>query len=132
VNRKFVQQLIRLREARLREQTAGLKQASRGLLDIRQQHEQVRSSAAQSIQTADTIAHLEVLGQARMKLARLAVKAEETVRGMTEQVGQARKLTESAHNAGAELRRAGLAERDRSMETEAEQFFSWSKCSTDD
>lgn len=127
MNRKFVHNLIRLREARLREQTAQLKQAARGLSDIRHRHDQVRSSAAESIQAADTIAHLEILGQARMKLARLAVKAEESVRGMTEQVGHARKLTESAREAGAELRLADLAERDRSIETEAEQFFSWRK-----
>jgi hypothetical protein len=127
VNRKFLHNLIRLREARLREQTAQLKQASRGLTDIRQQHDQARSSAADSIRTADTIAHLDLLGQARIKLARLEVKAEQQVRGMTEQLGHARKLTESAREAGAELKRANLAERDRSMETEAEQFFSWSK-----
>ncbi len=127
MNRKFVHNLIRLREARLREQTAQLKQAARGLSDIRQQHDQVRTSAGESIEAADTIAHLEALGQARMKLARLAVKAEQVVRGLTEQVGHARKLTESAREAGAELRLASLAERDRSIETEAEQFFSWSK-----
>lgn len=127
MNRKFVHNLIRLREARLREQTAQLKQASRGLTDIRNQHDQARCSAAQSIEAADTIAHLEVLGHSRIKLAKLAVKAEEQVRGMVEKVGHARKLTDSAREAGAELRRATAAERERSMETEAEQFFSWSK-----
>jgi hypothetical protein len=127
VNRKFVHNLIRLREARLREQTAQLKQASRGLTDIRNQHDQARTSAAQSIEAADTIAHLDGLGQSRIKLAKLAVKAEEQVRGMTENVGHARKLTDSAREAGAELRRASLSQRERSMETEAEHFFSWSK-----
>ncbi len=127
MNRKFVHNLIRLREARLREQTAQLKQASRGLTEIRDQHDQARSSAAQSIEAADTIAHLDALGQSRIKLAKLAVNAEEQVRGMTEKVGHARKLTESAREAGAELRRINSTERDRSMETEAEQFFSWSR-----
>ena len=117
MNRKFVHNLIRLREARLREQTAQLKQASRGLTDIRNLHDQARSSAAESIEAADTIA----------QLAKLAVKAEEQVRGMVEKVGHARKLTDSAREAGAELHRTHVAERERSMETEAEQFFSWSK-----
>jgi hypothetical protein len=127
VNRRFVHNLIRLREARLREQTAQLKQATQGLTDIRDQHDQARASAAQSIEAAETIAHLDVLGQSRIKLARLAVKVEEEVRGMTENVGHARKLTDSAREAGAELQRVNRAARDRSMETEAEQFFSWSK-----
>jgi len=127
VNRKFVHSLIRLREARLREQTAQLKQASRGLTDIRNQHDQARCSAAQSIEAPDTLAHLEVLGQSRIKLARLAIKAEEQVRGMTEKVGHARKLSDSARQAGTELQRAVVSERERSMETEAEHFFSWSK-----
>ena len=127
MNRKFVHNLIRLREARLREQTAQLKHAAQGLTDIRNQHDQARTSAAQSIESADTIAHLDLLGQSRIKLARLALKAEEQVRGMTDKVSHSRKLTDSAREAGAELRRARASERERSMETEAEHFFSWSK-----
>jgi hypothetical protein len=127
VNRKFVQTLIRLRAARLKEQTAQLKQASRGLADIRDQHDQARDRAACSIERPDTIADLEVLGNSRIKLAKLAVKAEAHVRGITEKVGHARKLKDSAREAGAELQRANISARERSMETEAEQFFSWSK-----
>jgi hypothetical protein len=127
MNRKFVHNLIRLREARLREQSAQLKQAARGLTEIRDQHDQVRETAARSIQAADTLSHLDVLGQSRIKLAKLAVKAEEQVCGMVEKVGHARKLADSARDAGVALRRANLAERERSMETEAEHFFSWNK-----
>jgi hypothetical protein len=127
MNRKLLHDLIRLREVRLREQTAKLKQASRGLTDIRTQHEQARDSAARSIETADTLAYLEVFGHSRIKYAKLAIKAEEQVRGMVERVGHARKLADSAREAGAEMQRALASERERSMETEAEHFFSWSK-----
>lgn len=127
MNRKLLHDLIRLREVHLREQTAQLKQMSRGLTEIRNQHDQARSSAARSIETADSLAYLEVFGQSRIKYAKLAAKAEEQVRGMVEKVGNARKLAESAREAGAELRRANAAERERSMETEAEHFFSWSR-----
>jgi hypothetical protein len=127
MNRKLLHNLIRLRESRLREQTAQLRHAARGLTDIRDQHDLARDSAARSIETADTLAYLEVLGQSRIKFAKLAIKAEEQVRGMIEKVGHSRKLADSAREAGAELQRARIAERDRSMENEAEHFFSWSK-----
>jgi hypothetical protein len=127
MNRKLLHDLIRLREVRLREQTAKLKQASRGLADIRNQHEQARNSAACAIETADALAHLEVFGQSRIKYAKLAIKAEEQVRGLVENVGNARKLADSAREAGAELQRARNSDRERSMETESETFFSWSR-----
>jgi hypothetical protein len=127
VNRKLLHDLIRLREVRLREQTAKLKQASRGLTEIRDQQQEARDSAAKSIESADTLAFLEVFGQSRLKYAKLAIKAEEQVRGMTEKVGAARKLSDSAREAGAEMQRTFVAQRDRALETESEQFFSWSK-----
>jgi hypothetical protein len=127
MNRKFLHDLIRLREARLREQIAQLKHEARRLTDIRKQHDQARYSAARSIETAETLAQLEVLGHSRIKFAKLAVKAEEQVRGMVDKVGHAHKLADAAREAGAELQRAHVCEVERSMETEAEQFFSWSK-----
>ena len=129
MNRKLLHDLIRLREVRLREQTAKLKQASRGLTEIRDQHEKARNSAARSIEAADTLAHLEVFGQSRIKYAKLAIKAEEQVRGIAEEVGHSRKLADSAREAGAELQRTRVRAQERSMETESEQFFSWSKVS---
>lgn len=125
MNRKLLHDLIRLREVRLREHTAKLKQASRGLTEIRNQHDLARDSAARSIESADSLAYLEVFGQSRIKYAKLARKAEEQVREMTEEVGVARKLADSAREAGEELKRVRLLERERSMETEAEHFFSW-------
>lgn len=127
INRKLLHDLIRLREVRLREQTAKLKQASRGLNEIKVQHEQARVSAAKSIESADSLAYLEVFGQSRIKYAKLAVEAEEQVRALSDKVGAARKLAESAREAGAELKRTLAAHRERSLETESEQFFSWSK-----
>jgi hypothetical protein len=129
MNRKLLHDLIRLREVRLREHTARLKQASRSLMDIRRQHEVAVDSAARAIEGADSIAYLDVFGQSRIKYAKLAIKAEEQVRGFREEVGVARKLADSARQAGAELRAAIASERERSTETEAEQFFSWSKAS---
>lgn len=127
MNRKLLHDLIRLREARLREQTAQLKHLARGLTEIRTQHDRARYSAARSIETADTLGYLDALGQSRIKFAKLAVKAEEQVRGMVEKVGHARKLADSAREAGAELQRARASELERSIETESEHFFSWSK-----
>lgn len=127
MNRKLLHDLIRLREARLREQTAKLRQASRGLVELRAQHEQARDSAAQSIERADTLAYLEVFGNSRIKFAKLAVNAENQVRGMIEKVGNARQLADSAREAGAELQRARITEQERALEVEAEQFFSWTK-----
>ena len=127
MNRKLLHDLIRLREVRLREQTAKLKQAARGLTEIRDQQQEARDSATRSIESAETLAYLEVFGQSRIKYAKAAIKAEEQVRGMTEKVGAARKLADSAREAGAELQRTFAAQRERSLETESEQFFSWSK-----
>ena len=129
MNRKLLHDLIRLREVRLREHTAKLRQAARGLTEIRTQRELARTAAASSIESADSLAYLEVFGQSRIKYAKAAIKAEEQVREMTEEVGVARKLAESAREAGAELTRVRQLERERSMETEAEHFFSWSKAS---
>lgn len=127
MNRKLMHDLIRLREVRLREQTAKLKQAARGLADIQTQHEQARDSAARAIEAADGLAQLEVFGQSRLKFAKLAIKAEEQVRGMADNVAAARKLADSAREAGAELQRAHAAKRERTLDAESEQFFSWSK-----
>jgi len=129
MNRKLLHDLIRLREVRLREHTARLKQASRSLMDIQRQHEVAIDSAAKAIEGADSLAYLEVFGQSRIKYAKLAIKAEEQVRGFREEVGVARKLTDSARQAGAELRATIASERERSLETEAEHFFAWSKAS---
>jgi hypothetical protein len=127
MNRKLMHDLIRLREVRLREQTAKLKQAARGLADIQDQHEQARDSAARAIEAADSLAQLEVFGQSRLKYAKLAIKAEEQVRGISDDVASARKLADSAREAGAELQRAHAAQRERALDAESEQFFSWSK-----
>jgi hypothetical protein len=129
MNRKLLHDLIRLREVRLREHTARLKQASRSLADIQRQHELAIDSAGRAIESADSLAYLDVFGQSRIKYAKLAVKAEEQVRGFREEVGVARKLADSARQAGAELRSAIATERDRSLEAEAEHFFGWSKAS---
>ena len=58
MNRKLVHDLIRLREARLREQTAKLKQAARGLTEIRDSARPgARARRRESIEAADTLAH---------------------------------------------------------------------------
>jgi hypothetical protein len=129
MNRKLLHDLIRLREVRLREHTARLKQASRSLMDIQRQHELAVDSAGRAIENADSLAYLDVFGQSRIKYAKLAIKAEEQVRGIREEVGVARKLADSARQKGVELRAAIASEREHSLESEAEQFFGWSKAS---
>ena len=68
-----------------------------------------------------------MFGQSRLKFAKLAIKAEEQVRGIADNVASARKLADSAREAGAELQRAHAAQRERTLDAESEQFLSWSK-----
>jgi hypothetical protein len=125
--RKLLNSLVRLRDARLKDQSAQLKKLSVALSEIEQRKEAAQASAAQSIEAPESLANLEALGQSRIKYAKLAVKAEQDVRAMVQKVGHSRKLADSARDAVADLRRATASERDASMEREAENFFSWSK-----
>jgi hypothetical protein len=124
---KLLGHLIHLRELHLKTQAAHLKTRARHLKEVRDRHEQARLAAAQALDDAAMLADLATFGHARLRDAKLAMKVEVEVRALSEKVGHARKLTESAREARAELRRARINQSERSMETEAEHFFSWKK-----
>jgi hypothetical protein len=124
---KLLTQLIQLRELHLKAQSAQLKTHAQHLREIRARHDEARSAAARSVEDGRSIADLTHFGQLRVYTARLATKAESEVRALSEKVGHARKLTESAREARDELRRRRSADIERRMETEAEHFFSWKK-----
>ena len=124
---KLLSHLIRLRELHLKNQAAQLKTRARQLREVRDRQEQARLAASKVLDDAAMLADLANFGHARLRDAKLAMKVEVEVRALSEKVGYARKLTESAREARAELRRARINENERSMETEAEHFFSWKK-----
>jgi hypothetical protein len=124
---KLLNHLIHLRELHLKSQAAQLKTRARHLHEVRAREEQARLAAAKAPDDAAMLADLAHFGTTRLREAKLAMKVEIEVRALSEKVGHARKLTDSAREARAELRRARLNETERSMETEAEHFFSWKK-----
>ena len=124
---KLLTQLIQLREIDLKNQSVQLKTHAQQLRDVRARHDQARIAAASSLQDARGLADLAHFGQLRVFNARLASKVEIEVRALGEKVGHARKLADSAREARDELRRRRLAAAERTMETEAEHFFSWKK-----
>jgi hypothetical protein len=124
---RLLTQLIRLRELHLKSQSAQLKIRAQHLSEVRERHDQARSGAAKSLDDSATLADLAHFGRQRIINAKLAVQVEIEVRALSEKVGHARRLTDSAREAHAELRRAHLSETERSLETEAEHFFSWKK-----
>ena len=128
---KLLTQLIQLRELHLKSQSAQLKTQAQHLREVRARHDEARSAAARSLEDARedarALADLAHFGQLRVNSAKLATEVEREVRTLSEQVGHARKLTDSARQARDELRRRRLADAERRMETEAEHFFSWKK-----
>jgi len=124
---RLLTHLIRLRELHLKSQAAQLKTRAQQLKEVRERHDEARTAAAKSLEDAGSLADLAHFGQARVRNAKLAKKVETEVRALSEKVGHARKLTESAREARDEIRRRRTNQRERSMETEAEHFFSWKK-----
>jgi hypothetical protein len=124
---RLLTQLIHLRELHLKNQAAQLKTRAQHLNEVRTRHEEARAAAAKSLEDPGSLADLVHFGHARVHSAKLAAKVETEVRALSENVGHARRLADSARAAQAELRRRRLLERERSMETEAEHFFSWKK-----
>jgi hypothetical protein len=124
---RLLTQLIHLRELHLKNQAAHLKTRAQHLTEVRARHDEARTAAANSLEDPANLADLVYFGQARVRSAKLAAKVETEVRALSEKVGHARKLTDSAREAHAELRRHRTLEVERSMETEAEHFFSWKK-----
>ncbi len=119
--------LIRLRELHLKSQSAQLKTRAQHLREIRERHDDARAAAANSLEDAGSLVDLADFGQLRVRNAKLASQVETEVRALSEKVGHARKLTDSAREARDEIRRQRVAHGERSMETEAEHFFSWKK-----
>jgi hypothetical protein len=126
---KLLAHLVRLREARLKEQAAELKVLAGRLDAVRRQHDDARSSAALSIASAENLGDLGVMGQSRIRCAKLAVTAAAEIQVLSEKLGHCRKLADVAHEAAVKVERSAAAERDLAMENEAEQFLAWNKVS---
>ena len=124
---KLLAHLVRLREARLKEQAAELKVLAGKLDEVLRQHDEARSSAARSIESAENLGDLAIAGHSRIRCAKLAVTAETAIQLMGEKVGHSRKLAEAAREAAPEAGRVAAAKRETSMENEAEQFLAWNK-----
>jgi hypothetical protein len=124
---RLLTQLIRLRELNLKSQSAHLKNRAQHLNEVRGRRDAARDGAAMSLEDGHSLADLVHFGHARMHNARLARKVETEVRALSEDVGHARKLADSAREARDEIRRERISEGERAMETEAEHFFSWKK-----
>jgi hypothetical protein len=124
---RLLTQLIHLRELQLKSQSAHLKNRAHHLREVRERHDAARDGAAKSLEDARSLADLAQFGQARVHNARLANAVESEVRELRERVGHARKLADSARAARDEIRRDRVVARERSLETEAEHFFSWKK-----
>jgi hypothetical protein len=124
---RLLTHLIRLRELHLKSQAAQLKARAQQLKEVRERHDEARTAAAKSLEDARGLADLAHFGQARVRNAKLANKVETEVRALGEKVGHARKLADSAREARDEIRRRRANQRERSIETEAEHFFTWKK-----
>jgi len=124
---RLLTQLIHLRELHLKNQAAQLKTRAQHLKEVRARHDEARAAAANSVEDPKSLADLVHFGHARVHHAKLAAQVEIEVRALSEKVGNARKLADSAREAHAEIRRRRVLEVERSMETEAEHFFSWKK-----
>ena len=124
---RLLTQLIHLRELHLKSRSAQLKTRAQFLRDARERQDQACTAAADSLKDPRYLADLTLFGHSRIREAKLAQKVEIEVRALSEEVGHARKLTDSAREAHSELRRDRINATERSMETEAEHFFSWKK-----
>ena len=124
---RLLTHLIHLRELHLKSRAAQLKTRAEYLKEARGRQEEACLAAADSLKDPRWLADLAHFGHSRVREAKLAQKVEIEVRALSEEVGHARKLSESAREAYRELRRDRINAAERSMETEAEHFFSWKK-----
>ena len=122
---RLLTHLVRLRELHLKSQSAQLKTRARHLSEVRLRREQARGAAANSLNDAGGLADLAHFGQVRLREAKLATAVASEVASLSEKVGHARKLTDSARAAHAQIHRERNTERERAMESEAEHFFGW-------
>jgi hypothetical protein len=123
-------QLIRMRELQLKSETAELKSRSGALARIEHALEEVSSSAAESLESVIQIRDLGLLGEMRLGYKQLAATVQDQVRTLAAKVSHSRKLTDATREAAAELKRAKTLAKERSLENEAEHFFSWKSDST--
>jgi hypothetical protein len=124
---KLLNRLARLRELQLYAQVSDLKTHSGALSRLKRFGEQARAVASESIERAHHLGDLRLLGEARLRSIRMAAEVEGQIRVLTDGVGRARKLAETAHAARTNLKRAREGARERSLELESEAALNWSK-----
>jgi len=124
---KLLNHLAKLREMQLHAQVTELKTRSGMLSRLKWFAEQARAAASESIELAHHLGDLRLLGEARLRSIRKAAEVEGQIRVLTDGVGRARKLAETARAAGTDLRRARERAHERSLEFESEAALNWNK-----
>jgi hypothetical protein len=122
---ELLRQLIRMREMQLKNHSAQLKSRNNALADIEHALEEVQSVTAESIESNTYLSDLGTLGDMRLGYKRRAATVQGEVRTLADKVVHSRKLADAARNAAADVKRAKDQGRERSLENEAEHFFSW-------
>lgn len=122
---QLLSQLAKLRELQLHQESKELKSRSGALAQIDQECLRAQSIATDTIESGHNLRDLYILGSVRLGCGKLRVKIQDQVRELSKRVGRARKLAESARQAHTQIRHARAAANERSLENEAEHFFSW-------
>lgn len=124
---ELLERLLRIRELRLKAEAAELKSRAHALSKVEAILERVRLAAAESIEVPRHLHELGPLGTLRLAYRRAADEIGKQVSELGRSVGRAKKLAEVARDACAEIERDKDAARERTAETESEQFFGWKK-----
>jgi hypothetical protein len=122
---KLLNQLGKLREMQLHAQVSDLKARSGALSRLKRFGEQARAAASESIERAHHLRDLRLLGEARLRSIRMAAEVEGEIRVLTDGVGRARKLAETARAARTNLKRARERAREHSLELDSEAALTW-------
>lgn len=123
----LVSQLVKIRELRLRNEVAALKERVETLRVIEETGGKARDAAGRAVDAPSEIRDLGALGDIRINSARRATEVSDQVRALGTQVTRARRLTDSAREAHREIGREKQDAIDRASDREAEQFLNWKR-----
>jgi len=119
--------LRRIRELRLKAESADLRARASALSKVEARLEQARCAALESIEGTRHLHELGELGELRLAYRRIADEMDRQVKEKSKVVVRSRKLADAARDACAQIKRQKDAARDRVAEAEAENFFGWKR-----
>jgi len=125
----LLNRLVRVRELRLKAETARLKGRATVLSEIQGRLAQANLAASASTQEALTLPDLGAIGETRLSSARRSLEVRKEIVELSDKVTHASLMTESARQARSELVREKRAAFERSTENESEQFLNWKRAS---